>query len=325
MTERDKSDDVVLADVGGTNVRFAVLKDGALGPVAHLTVAEYERFTDALAAFMVHQPGRSAICNAIFGVAGVVEDGRCVLTNNPWVVDAQELRTRFRFTEVYVVNDFEVLAWSLPHFTSNDVRKLGGFEVKSNAPMLVLGPGTGLGAAVYVPREQGGFALHTEAGHSTMPSGSKREDAIIEMLRHRFEHVSVERILSGHGLENLYHTIAALDSLRVPERSAAEITKAGLAGHCAASRSAIETFCAMLGEVAGNLALGIGAQGGVFITGGITTHLREYLPRSQFRSRFEAKGRMSRYVAAIPVYLILHEDPAFIGLQSLAKQRSWIA
>jgi len=324
VTERDRSDGVVLADVGGTNVRFAVLKDGVLGPIVHLAVAEYERLSDALAAFMVHQPGRSAICNAIFGVAGVVEGGRCVLTNNPWVVDAQELRTRFGFANVCVVNDFEALAWSLPHFTSNDVRKLGGFEVKPNAPMLVLGPGTGLGVAVYAPCEQGGLAMRTEAGHSTMPSGSKREDAIIEMLRNRFGHASAERILSGHGLENLYQAIAVLDSLSVPERSAAEITKEGLAGHCAASRNAIETFCAMLGEVAGNLALGIGAQGGVFITGGITTYLREYLPQSRFRARFEAKGRMSRYVAAIPVYLILHEDPAFVGLQSLARQRSWI-
>jgi glucokinase len=137
--------------------------------------------------------------------------------------------------------------------------------------------------------------------------------------------VSAERVLSGHGLENLYRAIASLDSLSAPERSAAEITRAGLAGHCAASRAAIDTFCAMLGEVAGNLALGIGAQGGVYVAGGIALHLRDYLPRSQFRARFEAKGRISPYVAGIPVYLILHADPAFVGLRSFAAQRAWIS
>jgi len=191
--------------------------------------------------------------------------------------------------------------------------------------MLALGPGTGFGVAAYVPHEQGGFVLRTEGGHSTMPSGSVREDAIIEKLRQHFGHVSAERILSGRGLENLYRAIVSLDSLSVPERSAAEITQAALTGHCAASRAAVDTFCAMLGEVAGNLALGIGAQGGVYVAGGIALHLRDYLHRSQFRARFEAKGRMSPYLSVIPVYLILRDDPAFVGLRSFAAKRAWIS
>jgi glucokinase len=325
VAEADKSGSIVLADVGGTNARFAVLTGAALGRVEHLTVADYKNFVDALATFMSHQKDRGALRHALFGVAGVVEGGRCALTNNPWIVDAHELRARFGFADVHIVNDFEAIAWSLPDFTSKDLHKLGGLEGKLNAPMLALGPGTGFGVAAYLPHEQGGFVLRTEGGHSTMPSGSAREDAIIEELRQHFGHVSAERALSGRGLENLYRAIASLDSLSVPERSAAEITQAGLTGHCAASRAAIDTFCAMLGEVAGNLALGIGAQGGVFVAGGITLHLRDYLPQSQFRARFEAKGRMSPYVSAIPVYLILHDDPAFVGLRSFAAQRAWIS
>jgi glucokinase len=155
-----------------------------------------------------------------------------------------------------------------------------------------------------------------------MPSGSAREDAIVETLRQRFGHVSAERVLSGPGLENLYQAIAAVDSLNVPQRNASEITKAGVAGHCRACSSAIDMFCAMLGEVAGNLALAAGAQGGVFISGGIAPHLRNYLPQSKFRARFDAKGRMARYVSAIPVYLILHDNPAFVGLQFLATKNA---
>jgi len=319
----DKSGGIVLADVGGTNARFTVLTGAALGRVEHLAVADYKNFVDALATFMSHQKDSGALRHALFGVAGVVEGGRCALTNNPWIVDAYELRARFGFADVHIINDFEAIAWSLPHFTSKDLHKLGGLEGKLNTPMLALGPGTGFGVAAYVPHEQGGFVLRTEGGHSTMPSGSAREDAIIEKLRQNFGHVSAERVLSGRGLENLYRAIASLDSLSVPERSAAEITQAGLAGHCATSRAAIDTFCAMLGEVAGNLVLGIGAQGGAFVAGGIALHLRDYLPQSQFRARFEAKGRMSPYVSAIPVYLILHDDPAFVGLRSFAVQHAW--
>ncbi|MGB9394781.1 MAG: glucokinase, partial [Pseudolabrys sp.] len=261
MTESRKAGRVVLADVGGTNVRFAVLETGVLGPVDHMAVADYRHFVDALAGFMSHRTGNTAIRYALLAVAGVVEGSRCALTNNPWIVDGNELRARFGFDHVHIINDFEAVGWSLPHFALKDLLKIGGREAVSDAPMLALGPGTGLGVAVYVPRGEGAFVLRSEGGHSTMPSGSAREDAIIETLRQRFGHVSAERILSGHGLENLYRAIASHDSLSVPERSAAEITDAALAGHCVASRAAIDTFCAMLGEVAGNLALSTGARG----------------------------------------------------------------
>lgn len=321
----DGAEGVVLADVGGTNVRFALLTGNVLGSITHMAVHDHQRFTDALAIFMARLTERAAIRRAIFAVAGVVEGGRCALTNNPWVVDAAELRARFGFTGVHIINDFEAIAWSLPQLTGNDLRAVGGLASAAQAPMVVLGPGTGLGVAAYVPRATGGFILRSEGGHTTMPSGSLREDAVIENLRQRYGHVSAERMLSGHGLENLYCAIASIDALAVPDRTAAEITQAAGEGSCATSGAALELFCALLGEVAGNFALSFGAQGGVFLAGGIVTHLRDYLPRTPFRSRFEAKGRMRHYVEPIPVYLILHDDPAFIGLQSLAARRVWRA
>jgi glucokinase len=321
MAERDPNEGVVLADVGGTNVRFAVLHDGALGPIEHMAVADYKQFADGLAAFMAGRANRDMIRHALFGVAGVVQDERCALTNNPWIVDVKELRARFGFADIHLVNDFEAVAWSLPRLAPGDLRKIGGGELKTDAPMVVLGPGTGLGVAAYLPGGEGGFVMRSEGGHCTLPGGSSREDAIIERLRRQFGHVSAERALSGKGLENLYRAIASLEALSVPPRSAAEITQAAVVGSCATSRAALDTFCALLGVVAGNFALSFGAQGGVFIAGGIVPHIRDYLPRSQFRSRFEAKGRMSRYLKTIPVYLILHNDPAFIGLQSLAARR----
>jgi glucokinase len=318
---RNRVGQVVLADVGGTNVRFAMLTGNMLGPIEHMAAHDHECFTDALAIFLARQTQRAAIRCAIFAVAGVLEGERCALTNNTWVVDAAELRARFGLISIRIINDFEAIAWSLPNLTRDDLYKIGGHEPAAQAPMIVLGPGTGLGVAAYVPCEKGGLVLRSEGGHMTIPGGSLREDAIIEKLRQRFGHVSAERVLSGHGLENLYRAIALIDALTVPERSAAEITQCALEGSCAASRTALEVFCAMLGDVAGNFALSFGAQGGVFIAGGIAPHIRDYLPQSRFRSRFEAKGRMSRYVEPIPVYLILHDDPAFIGLRSLSARR----
>ena len=316
------ADSVLLGDVGGTNVRFAVLAGGMIGPVTHMAVADYANFEDALTSFLAHRTDRAEIRNAVLGVAGVVEGRRCPLTNYPWVVDGDELGARFGFTDIQIVNDFEAVAWSLPRLAREDLHQLGGGETRPNMTMIALGPGTGLGVAAYVPRTEGAFVAHSEGGHMTLPSGSLREDAIIETLRKRFGHVSAERVLSGNGLQNLYHAIATLDAQTVPYRSAADITQAAIKESCAISLAAVDTFCALLGEVAGNFALGFCAQGGAFIGGGISRHLRGYLPRSQFRSRFEAKGRMSHYVEPIPVYLIVHDDPAFIGLQVLAERRN---
>jgi len=253
-------------------------------------------------------------------VAGVVKGERCALTNNLWVVDGAEMRARFGFTTVHIVNDFEAIAWSLPHLTGMNVRALGYGEPVARAPMAVLGPGTGLGVAAYVPDQKQAFVLAGEGGHITMPSGSAREDAIIAHLRQRFEHVSAERVISGNGLENLYRAIASIDGSIVPNRGAADVTRAALGGTCEVSRAALDMFCAMLGDVAGNCALMFGARAGVYIAGGIIPRICDYLPRTQFRARFEAKGRMRAYLEAIPVYLILYEGAALIGLRALAAR-----
>jgi glucokinase len=322
VTKRDEAEGILLADVGGTNVRFAVLRGGKLGSVAYMAVTEHQQFADGVAAFMAAQADAHTIRHALFDAAGLVENGRCALTNNAWVVDAAELAARFGFAGIHIVNDFEAVAWSLPLMTADDLRMIGGRTPKPGAPMVVLGPGTGLGVAAYIPGN-GGSVVRGEGGHVTMPSSDAREDAIIARLRQKLGHVSAERVVSGSGLENIYWAIAALERQVVPERNAAAITQAAVAGTCAVSRVALDTFCALLGEFAGNCALSFGAQGGVFIAGGIAPRLRDYLPQSKFRSRFEAKGRMSRYLEAIPAYLILHEDPAFIGLQWLAQRRPW--
>ncbi len=310
---------VLLADIGGTNARFALLARGTVGPIVHMAVSDYGSFGEALAVYLARVPEADTIGAAILAVAGAVQNGRCALTNNPWVIDAAELRATYGFSTVRLINDFEAVAWSLPHLSAGKLRQIGGRQPVIGAPLAALGPGTGLGMAVSIPHAAGNLVLSSEGGHSTMAGSSSREDAVIAHLRQRLGHVSAEHVLSGPGLENLYEALAALDGAKLPSRGAAEITRAGVEGTCATSRAAVDMFCAMLGTVAGNLALTLGARGGIFIGGGILRHMPEYFVGSSFRARFEEKGRLSKYLEPIPAYLILDEDAAFVGLRSLAE------
>jgi len=185
--------------------------------------------------------------------------------------------------------------------------------------MVVIGPGTGLGMAGLLGRGGDMTVIATEGGHATLPTTTPREDAVIAHLRGRFGHVSAERALSGPGLENLYAAIAAIDEAAVASRSAAEITRLALDRSCATCRAAVDMFCAMLGTVAGNLALMFRARGGVYLAGDIVPRMADYLAQSEFRARSEAKGRFRDYVRSVPTAVIVNPDAAFLGLKSLAE------
>lgn len=309
----------LLADIGGTNARFAVLADGEIHAVAHMAVSAYSTFPEALDAYLGGLPDPGSIRAAILAASGAIQNDRCALTNNSWVIDGSELRQAHGFSNVRLINDFEAVAWALPALPPDKLLPLGGRRAFAGAPLVALGPGTGLGMAFNAPHAGGRLVLSSEGGHSTLAGSSLREDAVIEHLRRRFGHVSAERVLSGRGLENLYDAISAVDGTAPPRRRAAEISRAGIEGTCATSGAALDMFCAILGSVAGNLALTVGARGGLYIGGGILRHMPEYLAQSQFRARFEEKGRFKKYLEPIPAYLILDEDVAFVGLRALLE------
>jgi glucokinase len=315
----DPGAQTLLADIGATNARFALLRRGGdIGPVRTLAVADYPKFTDAVAAFLAAEGVSPA--GAVLAVAGPVERDRAVMTNCPWVIDAAELRRLLGVPAVRVINDFEATAWSLSALEPDHVAAVGAGRAVAGAPMVVLGPGTGLGLASHVPHASAPVVIATEGGHVTLAATTAREDAVIAWLRGRFGHVSAERALSGPGLENLYRAIAAVDRADVPARDATAITQAGVAGMCPVSRAALDMFCAMLGTFAGNAALSFGARGGVFIAGGIAPRIVDYLLKSEFRARFDANGRLRPYVEAIPLNVIVHPDYAFIGLKALVER-----
>jgi glucokinase len=308
---------VLLGDIGATNARFALLTEGVLGPIKWFEVASYPKFADAIEDFLQVQFRIGPVANARLAVAGLVEDERCSFTNCSWTIDGREMRDQFEFETVRIVNDFEATAHSLPLLIDQDVFSLGGGRAVAGAPMVVLGPGSGLGVAGLVWDGARPIVVASEGGHVTLPAASVREDAILDHLRKRFGHVSAERVVSGPGIENLYHAIAALDGIDVPSRSAADITNAALQGTCPTSRASLDMFCAMLGGFAGNVALTYGARGGVYIAGGIAPRILDYLANSEFRRRFEQKGRLHSYLEAIPSQVIVHPAATFLGLMSL--------
>jgi glucokinase len=311
---------MLLGDIGATNARLALLSNGVLGPIDSFAVAQFARFADALDAFLERHCRHVSVPQALLAVAGPVAGDRCTLTNCPWTIDAPELCAGFGFAKVHILNDFEATARSLPQLTAADLHPLGGGAAVPGEPMAVLGPGTGLGVACLVPASPSPIVIASEGGHATMAASSPREDAVIDHLRRELGHVSAERVVSGPGLENLYRAVVALDRVDAPQRNAAAITKAGLDGSCPAARAALELFCAMLGTIAGNAALMFGARGGVYIAGGIAPRLTALLARSAFRARFEHKGRLRAYLAAIPTSVIVHPAATFLGLSAIAKR-----
>jgi glucokinase len=309
---------VLLGDIGATNARFALLTNGVLGPVKSFDVANFARFIDAAAIFLKDHCHQIDVRKTILAVAGPIEGERCVLTNCSWAIDARELRETFGLG-VRIVNDFEAVAFSLRSLAASDMVKIGGGESVPEAPMAVLGPGTGLGVACLIPGLNNPVVVPSEGGHASLAGTCDREDEIIKRLRRRFGHVSAERLVSGEGLENIYQAIVALDGLALAQRSAAEITNSALRGDCQIAREALEKFCAFLGSFAGNVVLTFGARGGLYIAGGISPRILDFIAGSTFRNRFEAKGRFRPYLEAVPSYVIVHPAAAFVGLKSIAN------
>lgn len=310
------SETVLLADIGGTNARFALLEHGTIGPVEHLKVADYPTVADAARAFLSHHPGKARPGAAVMDIAGPIEGNRGALTNSHWVIDGADLAQQFDLRFAKLLNDFEAVGWALPALDPDDLFSLGGTAAAAGAPMLVIGPGTGFGAACYLPNDGRPAVAVTEAGHATLPATSAREATVLAELRSHFDHVSIERALSGMGLENVYRAIAAVDGASVPPRDAAAITHAALDGSCATARATLDMFCGWLGAVAGNLALTFCARGGVYIAGGIPPRFPAHVAQSAFRHQFESKGRYDSYLRPIPTYIVTTPDISFVGLKS---------
>jgi glucokinase len=307
----------LIGDIGGTNARFAIAQDGRFDHLRILHTGDFPSLAEAIRSYLLDLPAELRPTLAAVAVAGPVSGDHVALTNQNWSFSIVETGAGLGLAELLILNDFAAASMAIPFLTPADLMPVGRGSPVAGGPIVMVGPGTGLGMAALIPAPDGWLQLASEGGHATMPPTDDEESRILDLLRRRHGHVSAERVLSGQGLTHLYEAVCGLAGQPAGAREPAAITAAALAGTDRLAGRALDLFCAMLGTVAGNLALTLCATGGTYIAGGILPRIKERLAASEFRARFEAKGRLAAYLATIPTWLVTHEFPAFLGLANL--------
>jgi len=312
----------LLGDIGRTFARFAIeTGPGDIGHIASLRCAEHADFHAAVSSYLASisdlPGGVQQIAHMAIAIANPVEGDQVRMTNYHWQFSIEEMRERLGLDTLVVVNDFTALAMVLPRLGPKDKRQIGGGVARMPSVVGVLGAGSGLGVSGLIPAGDGWVALGTEGGHTSFAPRDEREMAILRYGLTRFPHVSFERILSGPGIELIHAALSERDGVAPAELSAPEISRRALAGSDARCAETMEIFCSVLGTAAANLAVTLGAFGGIYIGGRIAPMLGELLERSPFRTRFEDRGRFHDYVASIPTYVITNEHATFMGVSTI--------
>ncbi|MCZ8370005.1 MAG: glucokinase [Porphyrobacter sp.] len=316
--------EMVAVDIGGTHARFAIASIGADGAISldepeTLHTADHASFQTAWEAFRTRKGGTlpPAVSIAIAGPVGSPGKPNPVIrfTNNPWIIRPAMIPEKLGVTHYTLVNDFAAVAHAVARADDSQFLHLAGpgTPLGREGTISVLGPGTGLGVA-HLYRSGGSYRVQaTEGGHIDFAPLDSIEDAILARLRSRHNRVSVERVVAGPGIVDIYQALAALEGRTVPERDTIEIWNLGTTGEDSLAAAAVDRFCLSLGSVAGDLALAQGGFAGVVIAGGLGYRIRETILTSGFAARFRAKGRFETLMAGIPVKLIVHPQPGLFG------------
>lgn len=312
----------IVADIGGTNARFSRvdLTTNALDCVVVYPCADFASLSLALNYYRTEQQ-LLAIDLVAIAIACPVTGDLVKMTNFYWEFSISAVKAELGLREFVVLNDFTAVAMSLPALQEHELVKVGVGERDTSKPMAVLGAGTGLGVAHLIPTAQGYIPLPGEGGHTDWTAQNDQEWFIQRYLAAHFGHVSPERLLSGPGLESLYLAIAAYRELKVEPLTAAAISQAALEGSCELCQAVVAQFLASLGGMAGDLALTLSTFGGVYVAGGITPRLLPLLADSEFRARFEAKGRFAAFNRQIATYVVTAEQPGLLGCAVYLKQK----
>lgn len=306
----------LVGDIGGTNARFAIgIRTPAGTELTHIHALECSGFAsvyDAISAYFDKVGSRPSLDYCVLAMAGPVKDGAIKLTNLPWYVTETELAKQTGAKVARLINDYAGLAFALPHLKDEDTIQLGPLSQGSGNVYAVMGAGTGFGASVLVGGEFGGYCLSTESGHATFAPTNEFETDIARHIRKKFGRVTIEHILSGPGLMNLYEAIATMRGDPIQKLTPAQITN--LEGEdTQGCRHTVDAFIDILSSTCGDLALCHGATAGMFIAGGVTPRLVKYIDQKRFRSRMEAKAPMRDMVAGIPSRIITHPYAAILG------------
>ncbi len=317
---RDKNKNAaaaLLADMGGTYTRCAILNNGKIERVEVQANKSYDGPAALLEAYLRQLPGEIRPRQAALAIAAPVRGDEVQLTNLDWSFSIAKLRRQLRLDTLEAVNDFTAVALAVPHLGPAGVAQIGSGRALPDAAIGVLGPGTGLGVSGLLPCAGGWTPITGEGGHVTLAPASREESDILATLRERYGHVSAERVLSGPGLTALFACLAGEEATAV--HSPELLIKMAVTEHHPLARRTLDHFFAFLGTTAGNLALTLGARGGIYLAGGILPRLVDNLKASAFRERFTGKGRFRDYLEAIPTLVVIEPHPALRGLAALLQ------
>jgi glucokinase len=306
----------LLADIGATFARFALEQGpGRIDHVVVLNCDDYAGFEEVTRAYLQSQA--QLVRHAAIAIANPIDGDQVRMTNRNWAFSIEAVRQALQLDTLLVVNDFTALAMALPRLSAADRVQIGAGSPRENAVIGLLGPGTGLGVSGLIPTEERWVTLGSEGGHASFSPSDARELSILQYAWQRYAHVSAERLVSGGGIELCYEALSVAAGRGAQRLAAPLIVDAALSGKDAICVDALQCFCAMLGTIAGDLALTLGAFGGVYIGGGIVPRLGQFFAESAFRQRFEAKGRFATYLAGIPTYVISAAQPALLGVSAI--------
>lgn len=314
----------LVADIGGTHVRFALILQAGQAPVCHQTLdcQNYPTLDAALRRYLDERPDTVPKAGA-FAIAAPVTGDWISMTNHAWQFSRAQLQQQLGWEQLVVVNDFAALALALPTLQCDqDYRTFIPGQAQTDAPLALIGPGTGLGVAGLMPHQDGWLPIAGEGGHMTLAATNRDEAELLDRVRGWHPHVSAERLLSGSGLPILYRAVAEQQGQVAEPLSAQDIAQCGLDATCPVCHATLTHFCALLGSVAGNLVLTLGARGGLYIGGGILPKWGQFLEQSPFRERFIAKGRYTTYLETIPGYLITAAHPTLQGASQVLAAKT---
>ncbi|QOW64330.1 glucokinase [Campylobacter hepaticus] len=315
ISQNKKTYPRLLADIGGTNARFALeVEANIIENIEVLACNDYNTVVDAVKMYL-SKVGNPVVKYAAFAIANPVVGDWVQMTNHHWAFSIETTRQALHLEVLILINDFTAQAYAISKMSTADLIQIGGTSCEINAPKAVLGPGTGLGVSGLIPCHNGGYiALAGEGGHTSFSPFDDTEVAIWQYAKKKYGHVSAERFLSGSGLVLIYEALADREKVKSLNMTPELISEYALSGKSPLCRLTLDIFCAMLGTVSADLALTLGARGGVYLCGGIIPRFINYFKTSPFRVRFENKGRFDAYLAAIPIYVVLAKYSGIYGV-----------
>lgn len=313
---------LLVADIGGTNGRFGLLDyDPASFKTGNINYLSSQQITLKCANYPDMASMLKDCCEqlnakpeyACLAIAGPIENGEAFMTNLNWRFSVKDLCSSMCFKHVHLINDFAAHAFAVPYQKDDEFFVLHQGAPNKDCPIVIMGPGTGFGMAQLVPNGNQWKVISTEGGHASFAPTNEKELEIKRVLLKQQKHVSVENILSGNGLVNLYKALATIAGVTPKDYAPADISSKGKTNEDPLCRDAVLTFCDVLGEVAGDKALSTGARGGIVITGGITAKLLDMIPESNFLERYKNKGPLADYVSDISIRVVLNDKAALVG------------